>query len=887
MKKIIILLLLFMTNEAFSQFCENFNIYSPETYTNSSAQIQHNVLDDWGSLCSTVEYSDGGYNGQGDIFLKLTDQPCGNTSSWVFDSTNFSGNWIDGLQFSFDFRLFDGGQTTSTTESIYIYDGSDPQNSNLVAKYVLNTPISTSDGWVSIVPYIALMNQGNLPSSIGGYWEMVVGSDWDNLIQNVQGIAFLIDLNEGAEVFGIDNICMQECDEWPFDHIEEGELFTDFPLCYDEVPYVTSIDLFLGYVYNITINGATIMSFDPFYIDPNYLNLEEGTLTLDSPGEYVLELFTGDCTVSFELVIAPEIIIDLPSTYVACDGVFEEICPPGGSDYTYQWYGPEPNGDQSILLDTEECFTPNQVGSYNLVVTDEYGCTNNHHFTVLEEIPVPTLNDCIGEIMSIDALIYNNPNYEISWFHNHNLVQTGGTTLTSSYTSGTITVQIAYGGCPPVSTSVTLRPCCPDDLFLSIDCETQQISIENFPTNLPGLKISSWTFNGEPINPQGIFSSTFNTIYGSGVYGVSVLIMFPGGEECRFEQTIVYREEDCCDQGLGPIANAQFVNIDGYESFNTDPHGYVEIPVLCDFMLNASSSICEEEYIISIAELEPVSWATNQIFPWTAFSGQAGMIDLSNFASFQAGQAYLLTLHAGPNGTTIDLPFIYGLDAELTVANQNVDYISLMDTKYGHFEVPIIRCQRLILDGSASSCEDEYRITITSFDPVFPNWNFTDPNTNPPGSGTIHNVVYSGQAPSSIIIPMSLFENGQYPTGYYHITLSVGPTWTAADHELIWYEKCDNLIGDAHPPSMSMDDANLLEGQISIYPNPADNLVTLGTSFESGNYDLIDLNGTVVKHGVLSAKETTIDLTGVHPGIYFFRLLDEEENVYFKKVIKN
>ena len=64
MKKIIILLLLFMTNEAFSQFCENFNIYSPETYTNSSAQIQHNVLDDWGSICSTVEYSDGGYNGQ-------------------------------------------------------------------------------------------------------------------------------------------------------------------------------------------------------------------------------------------------------------------------------------------------------------------------------------------------------------------------------------------------------------------------------------------------------------------------------------------------------------------------------------------------------------------------------------------------------------------------------------------------------------------------------------------------------------------------------------------------------------------------------------------------------------------------------------------------------
>lgn len=86
---------------------------------------------------------------------------------------------------------------------------------------------------------------------------------------------------------------------------------------------------------------------------------------------------------------------------------------------------------------------------------------------------------------------------------------------------------------------------------------------------------------------------------------------------------------------------------------------------------------------------------------------------------------------------------------------------------------------------------------------------------------------------------------------------------------------------------MFMDDVNLLEGQIFIYFNLVDKLVILGISFELGNYDLIDLNGMVVKYGMFFVKEMIIDFMGVYLGIYFFCFLDEEENVYFKKVIKN
>lgn len=112
-------------------------------------------------------------------------------------------------------------------------------------------------------------------------------------------------------------------------------MFIDFLFCYDELLYVILIDFFFGYVYNFIINGVMIMSFDLFYIDFNYLNFGEGIFIFDLLGEYVLELFIGDCIVFFELVIVLEIIIDFFSIYVVCDGVFEEICLFSGFDYIY------------------------------------------------------------------------------------------------------------------------------------------------------------------------------------------------------------------------------------------------------------------------------------------------------------------------------------------------------------------------------------------------------------------------------------------------------------------------------------------------------------------------------------------------------------------------
>ena len=871
MKKILVLILFLTTNQMFSQFCETFNQYSTQSYTNQNYQIEYNVLDNWGSICSTLGYSEiGSINGQGDLYLNLIDEPCGNGASWVFNSTDFSGNWLTGLQFSYDFILFDGGQFTFTTESIYIYNGADPTSSSLVAKFVLNNPITINDGWTTITPHIALVNQGSLPNNNVGYWEMVTGSDWDNLIQNVGGLGYKLDLNTSEESFGLDNICLQECE------LPEEQLILDSPICYYDLPYTTP-DYFLNYIYHCDINGVTVMDFTTGYLDPQYFN--NGNFIIDSPGEYVIGLYYENCYVEYETVIFEEISINLPSTYVACNGNFEEICAPSGPNYTYEWHGPDHDPTQIILLNQTQCYTPSQTGNFTLIVFDGNGCPNYHTITIFEEIPQPILGEdqiCIGETISIDGQGFDNPDYTILWYHNGDLVQTGGTTLQSSFTNGTITVQVSYGDCEPVSTSVELIKCCPEDIELSVNCEDQTIVLENLPANWPVAGME-WTFNGSAISPQPLLTSTIDASLGEGTYGVTILYLLDNGKYCNIKVAVEYIEADCCDE-VGPIPNAHFVNIEGYQTFNTIPYDEVEIPILCDFILDASNSICEDEYIINISELEPETWTTTEIYPWTLFSGQAGIIDLGNFASFQPGHTYLLAFHAGPNGNNIYLPFTYGLDAELSIANEDVNYKPLLDTKYGNFEVPIIECQSLELDGSASSCEEGYKIKIESFDPL-PDWMVSST------PGIIYNQTFTGQASNLITVPHSFFQAANY-TGYYLVTLSVGPTWTEADYELIWYQ-CENFNGNSDAASRFSKKNTSLETQISIYPNPTNDILNLKSNFDSGVYQIFDLQGKLINQDTLTSKETTIDLSRLNSGIYFFRIQSEEGELYFEKVVKN
>ncbi len=210
-------------NYAYCQnsFCETFDQNGTSslvdgTNGNDGTIVSYNLLNNWGTRCASLAYYDtDSQNGTGDSYLYLDDGGCSNGSSWAFNSTDYNGNWIEMIGedgcFCYDFTVFYIQTGTINGNSLRIYDGIDPFSSTLSATFVLNSPIDVGQGWVRICAPIELSDVGgNLPENSNGKWVINTGNpaDWDNLIQNVGGIGYSIDVASGDEQFGIDNICI-------------------------------------------------------------------------------------------------------------------------------------------------------------------------------------------------------------------------------------------------------------------------------------------------------------------------------------------------------------------------------------------------------------------------------------------------------------------------------------------------------------------------------------------------------------------------------------------------------------------------------------------------------------------------------------------------------
>lgn len=177
-----------------------------------------NQFGNWFQGCAYLGIKNDVNSLNGTNYLHLTDVGCGNMGSKVWNSVDYSGNWITKAScFCYDYNIIKNGTDNPNPPSAFtIYNGSSPTNSSITATFVLNDVIQTGSGWHTICPPIALADsEGNLPSNALGYWRVNdngTSSDWDQLISNVGGISFSVDIgNIATEQFGIDNICFQSC----------------------------------------------------------------------------------------------------------------------------------------------------------------------------------------------------------------------------------------------------------------------------------------------------------------------------------------------------------------------------------------------------------------------------------------------------------------------------------------------------------------------------------------------------------------------------------------------------------------------------------------------------------------------------------------------------
>lgn len=378
----------------------------------------------------------------------------------------------------------------------------------------------------------------------------------------------------------------------------------------------------------------------------------------------------------------------MPEEVYICDGVFEELCGPFSSvcnSYAYSWYYNNPVTQTSDLVTNgnpfEQCYTPNQYGDYTLVVEDGNGGYIRYNTSIIELLPEPViaLNDeiCIGEMIMLLNDVYDHCSYEFTWFHNGDLVQEGGSVLTTSFTSGTVTLEVSNSSCPdPVSTTVTIVECCPIDLELAMNCETGELFVENLPNNIT-IQNTYWYLNNDLIQ-SGTETSLLATEFGT--YSFGIIFNLSNGEECHHFIHFEYYNDYCCDQ-IGLNAVASILNSNHTYPIEETPYGPMDVPiVVCELELDGSLSTCEDSYHIMIEPYNPVDWTSAGAVIYDEwYSGQAPSsipIPSGVLPTPSNGQFYLLTFAVGPTYTPTYLAFWYTCPEAKTGRRLVLDSIS-------------------------------------------------------------------------------------------------------------------------------------------------------------------------------------------------------------------
>ena len=180
------------------------------------------------------------------------------------------------------------------------------------------------------------------------------------------------------------------------------------------------------------------------------------TEVVSAPGIYsvtITETTTGCVSIDTTRVTEatnPEVITSLND--IVCEGDVINLnadAKGGASPYSFSWSGP--NGFTSNSQNPSIAnATLAMNGSYNVTLTDAYGCTSTGLIVVTVQAPSPPIEICPGQTytQSVPVTITN-----VQWFRNGTLVATG-----SSYDVTTIGVYTFAGvdsdGCPIAS-------CCP------------------------------------------------------------------------------------------------------------------------------------------------------------------------------------------------------------------------------------------------------------------------------------------------------------------------------------------------------------------------------------------------------------------------------------------
>ena len=207
---------LFVDNLCFEE-CQATKEECLEDFEESQTTVFMTSVDNWKTQNGRVAYEvDGSTNG-----TQVLVGSDGSGSSWMGNTVDFSGDWLvdyGACEFCFDIR-YDGGSPQNPSagiNAIYIYENGPVGNifppSGTFSRFAVVNPIDNN--WTRVCVPIELSSGGVLPSNSYGSWTSATPAQFDNIIQNVDGISFPLDFASGSNITEkvyVDNFCFEEC----------------------------------------------------------------------------------------------------------------------------------------------------------------------------------------------------------------------------------------------------------------------------------------------------------------------------------------------------------------------------------------------------------------------------------------------------------------------------------------------------------------------------------------------------------------------------------------------------------------------------------------------------------------------------------------------------
>jgi hypothetical protein len=183
--------------------------------------------------------------------------------------------------------------------------------------------------------------------------------------------SFTIDvINPDVDLSLVSSLCYNESTIFTFDDIvalAQGPNGTTSPLSLTTSNGTTIFDI-----------NANIFNY-PHLIDA--ANYGAGIVTLD----YTYGESGTICTKSYEIIIHPEIVLNMQSAYGFCSNNFQPIFANsngilGQPDITYIWT----QTGVPFSVGSGPYFTPSSYGTYHVTASDDAGCRVRHTFTVYD-----------------------------------------------------------------------------------------------------------------------------------------------------------------------------------------------------------------------------------------------------------------------------------------------------------------------------------------------------------------------------------------------------------------------------------------------------------------------------------------------------------------------